>query len=137
MTTASTERPFDHLLFLLNLVCSCPCCSCPTTTDLLNFDLERLSSGFLISGVFHLSSVCSAVVSSTLATQGSDASAHPAGDAGGPVIPTSSDDLQRSPDEDDDKLPIDVEQDGPAVDPGRTWTRSVILVRVPLLTRVF
>lgn len=66
------------------------------------------------------------MVCSTLATQGSDASAHQAGDTGGPVIPASSDGLWRSPD-DDDKLAIDVEQDGTGVDPGRTGTKSLIL----------
>lgn len=69
------------------------------------------------------------MVCSTLATQGSDASAHQAGDTGGPVIPASSDGLWRSPDDDDDddKLAIDVEQDGTGVDPGRTGTKSLIL----------
>ena len=74
--------------------------------------------------MFSLSSVCLAVVCSTLATQGSDASAPQAADTGGPVTPASSDGRQGSPEEDGDKLATDVEQDETGVDLGRTPTST-------------
>lgn len=122
--------------FLSDLVpwCLWSSSSVPEDTDLLNFDFGCLSfrclpcSRFLISRAFPVSSASLPVVCSTLATQGSDASAPQAADVGGPVIAdphssssSSSDGLQRSPDDDDDdKLAVDVEQDGTSVDAGRT-----------------